>query len=287
VKRGVALIASTLVLGACGSSAANGPPFHGHGPAVHARVRGPGSDLDVWRDGKGRITFIYRPSRKSPIEIGIPTPSIWRFDPSTRMVTALYSTRAAVSTRYQSERNAWAAIDEHLGVTKSKVMRALALGSASPEPVGYRVPAPLTSSTNYAVYTNYGKNIARMAKELRLTLPRLASLGGHPFSEATTGGRGPHNPAVFLFPAYTYSDNAVYMVVHARGTESQQLRHSFDGARRHHRAAGTPYAVVDGSVIFPYHGEWISVDDADIGNQVVSGTHASLVREIVTAPTAG
>ena len=209
---------------------------------------------------------------------------MWRYDPSRRTVTQLFSTRAVASVRYLSGRDAWSAIDHELGVTKSTVVHALTSGSASPEPAGYRVPAPLTSSRNYAVYTDFGKNIARMARETRLTLPRLASLGGHPLGDATTGGWRGHNPAMFLFQNDPHSDNSVYLALDARGTG---LRLSFDRARRHHRAAGTRYAIVRGEIILPYHGEWISVDDQDLGVRGGAHTYASVVRAIVTAPTVG
>jgi hypothetical protein len=121
VKRGAALIALTLLLAACGSSAAKRP-------AIYAQVQQlgrPAGPTSVWRDEKGRITFEYG--------------AIQRYDPSTHVLTEFNSGKVRWSRRYPSDRAAWAAIDIGWGTTKRRVMAALASGSPSAEPTDYAV----------------------------------------------------------------------------------------------------------------------------------------------------
>ena len=280
MKRSVALIASALVLGACGSSAARVP-------AVHAQVSGPHNAFDVWRDPKGRVTLASVTTNPSPV---------MRYDPSTHTLTWFDGQKPVGLTRYLSNRVAWAEIERAWGIPKSRYMRALASGSLSLEPASYEVSAPLRSSRSYSVSTDYGTNIARMAKETRLTIPRLASLGGYPFRDALRYARrdgqmefGPtpndyaaiglviagvnHGPPD---PAASWRDYSTYQRV-------------FDARNRpHYRVAGVRYAIGgQGGVVFPYRGEWIYID---LGTNSWWGPAqtkqlASIIREIVTAPT--
>lgn len=270
MRRSGALIAMALLLGACGGSATKGP-------AVHARLqpeRAP-SALDVWRDGKGRLTFHWAVDNPGEIE---------RYDPSTHALAEFSEGQALGSTRYLSNRAAWAHIHMLYGVTEPEVTSALASGTPSPEPVDYRVRAPLGTSGLYEGSTDYGKDIARMAKETGLILPRLASLGGYPLRDASMG---PHGlGGIFFWPHQSGNSQIDLNIAVARpghpdapGTSYEQF---FDKSRRYVRVAGTRYALVQGSAIFPYRGEWISVGVSGIASPK---NWSPIVRAILAAPT--
>ena len=244
MKRAVTLIALTLLLAACGRSSATVP-------ATHARLAANQGALGVWRDRHGRLAFHWVQDSAG---------EGFRYDPSKHAFVQLAGGQVLFSTRYLSSRMGWRAIRDLYGVGESAVMTALASGSSSPEPADYAVAAPpqKADASGYDRVTDYGTNVAGLAKDTGLVLPRLTLLDGQPLMDASYG---PHGPADVAYGP----DPLGYPTI------------DFEIAK--HR----PKSHSAGEFVFAYRdGEWITVTPRHALSQ---SRQAELVREILAAPT--
>ena len=246
MKRAVSLIALTLLLAACGGSAATVP-------ATHARLAANQGSLDVWRDRHGRLTFHW-------VEDSVGEG--FRYEPSTHLFAQLAGGHVLFSTTYLSSRMGWRAIRTLYGVGDSAVTAGLASGSSSPEPADYAVAAPpqKKDASGYDGFTDYGTNLARLAKDTSLVLPSLKALDGQPLMDASYG---PHGPAGVAFGPNPLG----HPVIDFQVTKHRPKSHSAD------------------EFVFAYRdGEWITVTPKQPLSQ---SRQAELVHAIVTAPTVG
>ncbi len=244
MKRPLTLIAFTLLLASCGRSYATVP-------ATHARLAANQGALDVWRDQHGRLTFHWVEDNAG---------EGFRYDPSTHRFAQLAGGKVLFSTTYLSSRMGWRAIRTLYGVSDSAVTAGLASGSSSPEPADYAVAAPpqKKDANGYDGFTNYGTNLAGLARDTGLVIPRLTMLDGQPLMAASNG---PHGPAGVAFGPDPLGDPVIEIQV-------AKHRPGSHGARE---------------FVFAYRdGEWITVTPKHTLSQ---SRQAEVVREILRAPT--
>lgn len=245
MKHGAALIAMTLVLSACGGSSATVP-------ATHARLAGSQGSLDVWRDRHGRLAFHW--VEDNPGEG-------FRYDPSHRAFVQLADGQVLFATTYLSSRMGWRAIHSLYGVSESAVTASLASGKSTPEPSDYAVAAPAQKkdASGYDGFTDYGTDVAGMARDTGVVLPSLAMLDGQPLMDAAFG---PHGPAEIMY-----------------GPDPEGDRPVFDIQITKHR----PGSSRDSELVFAYRdGEWITVTPEHTLSQSKA---AEVIRAILRAPT--
>ena len=181
MKRAGVLIGLSLALAACGGASATVP-------ATHARLAGNQGSLDVWRDQDGRLTFHW---------ISDNAGEGFRYDPSTHVFAQLADGQVLFSTTYPSSRMGWRAIRTLYGVDEQAVTAGLASGRPSAEFVDYTVAAPRQqkAAANDFGFTDYGTDLAGVAQDTGLVIPKLGTLGGQPLMDAsvdrerTTGHR--------------------------------------------------------------------------------------------------
>jgi hypothetical protein len=272
VKRGGALIATTLVLGGCGGSVAKGP-------ATYAQLHPAGAPgaVDVWRDSKGRLTFHWHGDSPGEIE---------RYDPKKFALAEFSDGQALGSTTYQLSRSAWRTIDAMYGVSEDDVASALSSGSPSPEPVDYAIAAPQHENSGlYEASTDYGTDIGKMARATGLVLPRLTTLGGYPLMNVSFG---PQGLAGLAFGPDPMGDSKIVVDIgayepghpNAAGTVYKQM---YESRRWPHRHGPVDYMDNEGQITFPYRsGEWITITP-----QVTPSRSrlAAIIRAVLGAPT--
>jgi hypothetical protein len=176
-----------------------------------------------------------------------------------------------------------------------------ACGSSGTPDTGRKTPS------RHDGVTDYGSDVALMAKETGLTLPRLSSLAGYALMDAFMG-RSPRSMAglgaIEFGPAGALGGSAIVLNVAAEspghpGAPGNVYRQFYSRAHRYHRAAGIRYTVDEAGFTFPYHGEWIYVTGATADEDPPPGPPAPyfdvtkrrntvrLLRAIVSAPTVG
>ena len=253
MKRGMALIASTFVLGACGSGAAKGPSVHATvaGTEWRSPHRSVSRTLEIWQDKATRdLTFHWDGDNAS---------EAWRYIPSRLSLVELSGGTAVSVTRYPSKGKAWLIVHELYGVTRGQVRDAVTAGrpSAAAPTAGVRV-----------AFTG-------------LVVPRLNSLGGDPLISASRSS----GAATLTYGRRDRLFNEA-ITVDIRRHLPAYFRRLF---RTHpkHRAAGVRYAEDSGNgdIIFPYRSsEWIDL----LPTRTPSRQElASMIREILAAPTSG
>jgi hypothetical protein len=222
-------------------------------PATHARLAANQGLLDVWRDRHGRVAFHW-------VDDG--GGEGFRYEPSRHVFAQLAGGQVLFSTTYLSSRMGWRAIRSLYGVRESAVMAALASGGLSREPADYAVAAPpqKKDAGGYDGFTDYGTDLAGLAKDTSLVLPRLTVLDGQPLMDASYG---PQGPAGVAFGPDPLGDPVIDIQVTTHRPKSHSAR----------------------EFVFAYRdGEWISVTPKHTLSQ---SRQAELVRAIRTAPTVG
>ena len=175
MRRALTLVGLALLLPACGGSSAGVP-------ATHARLDANQGALDVWRDQHGRLAFHWVQDSAG---------EGFRYDPSTHRFAQLAGGQVLFSTTYLSRAMGWRAIRDLYGVRESAVTAALASGSST-EPADYAVAAPpqKKDSQGYDGFTDYGTDLAGIARDTGVVIPRLMMLDGQPLMDVSLSPHG-------------------------------------------------------------------------------------------------
>ena len=243
------------------------------GPATHAVLLGNGGPLDVWRDARGRLTFHWVIDNSGEVT---------RYDPSTLRLSDFSDGQALGSTTYLSSHAAWRNIHARYGVDRGDVADALASGDPSPEPVDYAVATPKHKgySSLYEGFTDYGTDVARMAKDTGLVVPELTTLDGRPLTDIVCCAQG--------LAGLSYGQVEINLAKYQPGKPNAAgtvYKEFYDRKPRLHRHGAVEYMDEGWQLTFPYRaGEWIMVSRRVAFSR---SEGATVVREIVRAPTTG
>ena len=244
----VGVIAVALLLAGCGGTSATVP-------ATHARLTANQGGLDVWRDSQGRLTFHWVADNAG---------EGFRYDPARHLFAQLAGGSVLFSTTYPAPGMGWRVIESLYGVREAKVEAALASGKQAREPADYAVAAPpqKKNAGGYDRFTDYGTDLAGMARDTGFVLPNLQMLEGQPLMAAAFGR--PHGPAEIMYGPNPLGDRPV-----------------FDIQITKHR----PGSSSDSDLVSVYRDrEWITVTPARTLSQ---SKRAEILRALITAPTVG
>jgi hypothetical protein len=249
------------------------PHSDAEGPATHAVLLGNGGPLDVWRDSHQRLTFHWVVDNSGEVS---------RYDPSTLRLSEFSDGEALGSTTYLSDHAAWRTIHALYGVDKAGVATAIASGRPSPEPVDFAVATPRHKgySSLYEGHTDYGTDVARMAKDTGLVVPDPKTLEGRPLSDAICCAQG--------LAGLAYGQVEINLAKYEPGRPNAAgtvYKEMYDRTRARHRHGPVEYVDQGWQLTVPYGaGEWIMVSRR---TKFSPSEAVMVIREILRAPAAG
>lgn len=253
-------------------------------PARYAQIPLGSHGLDVWRDSStGDLTFHWTDDNASEAS---------RYSPKRSTLAEMSDGQILSVQHYRSSAAAWTTIRALYGLSQRQVHAALVAGAPSPLPptAGDRIP-----KAGHETSSDYGHDIAALAKATGLTLPRLRSLQGFPLVDAAAGhaygpveGGNSGDVAVLAFgndragntPVTVNVAAAVAGNPHADGSVDKQM---YASSRWPHHQGPVRYEQSDEfDILFPYRQEWVGVTT----NRAQSRrAWASIIRAILAAPT--